>query len=409
MRVVVIGGGPAGMLAAATAAVGGHGVTLLEKNEKLGKKLYITGKGRCNVTNAGDRDAFFGNVVRNPRFLYSAWSAFSAEDVQRLFSSLGVPLKVERGGRVFPESDKSSDILRAMRQYLDRSGAEVRLFAEVTGIRAQSGRIAGVALRDGFLSADAVILATGGVSYPATGSTGDGYRFAQELGHTIVPPRPSLVPLETAESWPASLAGLTLKNVTLRAYAGEKLIYEELGEMLFAHFGVTGPLILTASALLADDAPGARLAIDLKPGLTEEQVDKRLLRDIEAAPQKSLQNALSGLLPQRLLPVVLEQASARPALPAGELTRAERRRLVGILKALPLTVKGTRPLTEAVITRGGVSTKEVQPSTLESKRVGGLYFAGEVLDVDALTGGFNLQIAWSTGALSGLLKGGRDV
>lgn len=407
MRVIVIGGGPAGMLAAATVALGGHRVTLLEKNEKLGKKLYITGKGRCNVANAGDREEFFRNVVHNPRFLYSAWSAFDAGDVQRLFVSLGVPLKVERGGRVFPESDKSSDIIRAMQQYAARAGVELRLQAEVTAILAENGRVTGVALRDGNLPADAVILATGGLSYPSTGSTGDGYRFAQALGHTVAPPLPSLVPLETVETWPGLLSGLTLKNVTLRAYANGKQVYTELGEMLLTHFGVSGPLVLTASALLGEAASGAKLEIDLKPGLTEEQLDKRLLRDIEAAPQKSVQNALFGLLPQRLLPVALIQAQI-PEKAAGELTRAERRRLLCVLKALPLTVKAARPFSEAVVTRGGVSVKEVQPSTLESKLVKGLYFAGEVLDVDALTGGFNLQIAWSTGALAGLLKGEQE-
>ncbi|HWR24247.1 MAG TPA: NAD(P)/FAD-dependent oxidoreductase [Feifaniaceae bacterium] len=405
MQVAVIGGGPAGMIAAATAARSGHRVTLLEQNEKLGKKLYITGKGRCNVTNAGGREAFFENVVRNPRFLYSAWGAFSGDELYAFIEALGVPLKAERGGRVFPESDKSSDVLRALERHLRALHVEVRLHAKALGIHILNGKAAGVQLQDGMFPADAVILATGGASYPATGSTGDGYRFARECGHTVADPKPSLIPLETVEDWPRTLSGLTLKNVTLRAYSGQKLVYEELGEMLFAHFGVTGPLVLSASALLGGAAAGARLSIDLKPGLAEEQLEKRLLRDIGAAQQKSVGNALSGLLPQRLLPVVLHQSGIPAQLSASEFTRAQRKALVQSLKALPLTVKGARPIEEAIVTRGGVSVKEVQPSTLESKIVPGLYFAGELLDVDALTGGYNLQIAWSTGALAGQLKG----
>ena len=393
------------MLSAAVAARNGHRVTLLEQNEKLGKKLYITGKGRCNVTNAGGREAFFENVVRNPRFLYSAWGALSAEELCAMIESLGVPLKVERGGRVFPETDKSSDVLRALERHLNGLGVDVRLRTKALGIHIVDGMTAGVRLENGMLPADAVILATGGASYPATGSTGDGYRFLKECGHTIIEPKPSLIPLETVEEWPRTLSGLTLKNVTLRAYNGQKLVYEELGEMLFAHFGVTGPLILSASAYLGDAAPGARLTIDLKPGLTEDQLDKRLLRDIEAAQQKTVGNALSGLLPQRLLPIVFAQSGIVEHLRASELARAQRKALVQSLKALPLTIKRTRPMLEAIITRGGVSTKEVHPSTLESKLLPGLYIAGELLDVDALTGGYNLQIAWSTGALAGMLKG----
>ncbi len=393
------------MLSAAVAARNGHRVTLLEQNEKLGKKLYITGKGRCNVTNAGGREAFFENVIRNPRFLYSAWGALSAEELCAMIESLGVPLKVERGGRVFPETDKSSDVLRALERHLNGLGVDVRLRTKALGIHIVDGMTAGVRLENGMLPADAVILATGGASYPATGSTGDGYRFLKECGHTIIEPKPSLIPLETVEEWPRTLSGLTLKNVTLRAYNGQKLVYEELGEMLFAHFGVTGPLILSASAYLGDAAPGARLTIDLKPGLNEEQLDKRLLRDIEAAQQKTVGNALSGLLPQRLLPIVFAQSGIVEHLRASELARAQRKALVQSLKALPLTIKRTRPMLEAIITRGGVSTKEVHPSTLESKLLPGLYIAGELLDVDALTGGYNLQIAWSTGALAGMLKG----
>ncbi len=390
------------MQAAATAAQNGHRVTLLEQNEKLGKKLYITGKGRCNITNAGGREAFFANVVRNPRFLYSAWNAFDSTDVQELMRSLGVPVKIERGGRVFPETDKSSDVLRALQAWLQRCGVQIRLHARVQRILAKEGRVTGVSLPDETLPADAVVLCTGGLSYPSTGSTGDGYRFADELGHTVLQPRPSLIPLTTAEDWPRELSGLTLKNVTLRAFEGEKRVYEELGELLFAHFGVTGPLILSASALLEQPA-NARLEIDLKSGLSAEQLDRRLLRDLDAARQKALRNALAGLLPHKLLPVVLTAAGIDAELGASELTRQDRAALVRTLKALPLAVTGTRPLEEAIVTRGGISTKEVHPSTLESKLVRGLYFAGEVLDVDAQTGGYNLQIAWSTGTLAGML------
>ena len=406
MNVIVIGGGPTGMQAAATAALNGHKVTLLEQNEKLGKKLYITGKGRCNITNAGGREAFFANVVRNPRFLYSAWNAFDSADVQALIGSLGVAVKVERGGRVFPKSDKSSDVLKALQMRLQRCEVEIRLNARVQSILTADGRVTGVSLLNQELNADAVVLCTGGASYPATGSTGDGYRFARDLGHTVISPKPSLIPLTTAEQWPNELAGLTLKNVTLRAFQGSKQVFEELGEMLFAHFGVTGPLVLSASALLEEPA-SARLEIDLKPGLSAEQLERRLLRDLDAAKQKNLRNALSGLLPHSLLPIVLEVAGVSAESSASELTRPGRQSLVRTLKALPLTLTGTRPLEEAIITRGGVSTKEVDPSTLESKLVRGLYFAGEVLDVDAQTGGYNLQIAWSTGTLAGMLASKR--
>lgn len=402
MDIIVIGGGPAGMQAAATAAQNGHRVTLLEQNEKLGKKLYITGKGRCNITNAGGREAFFANVVRNPRFLYSAWNACNSFDVQELMQSLGVPVKVERGGRVFPESDKSSDVLRALQARLQRCGVQTRLHARVQHILADDGRVTGVSLPDETLHADAVVLCTGGVSYPATGSTGDGYRFASELGHSILSPRPSLIPLTTVEDWPKELSGLTLKNVTLRAYEDEKRVYEELGELLFAHFGLTGPLVLSASALLEKPA-NTRLEIDLKPGLNAEQLDRRLLRDLDAARQKTLRNALIGLLPHKLLPALFTASDIDAGISASEFTRQHRAALVRTLKALPLTISGTRPLEEAIITRGGVSTKEVHPSTMESKLVRGLYFAGEILDVDAQTGGYNLQIAWSTGTLAGML------
>lgn len=405
MNVLVIGGGPAGMMAAATAAQLGHRVMLLEKNEKLGKKLYITGKGRCNITNAGGQEAFFRHVVRNPRFLYSAYSAYSAEDIIALMERLGVPTKTERGDRVFPVSDKSSDVIRALQAHLQACGVQIRLHTAVEGLQVVDGRITGVTLKSGFLPANAVILATGGLSYPSTGSNGDGYAFAQALGHTLSQPFPALTPLETVEQWPGSLSGLTLKNVRLRVMENGKKVYEELGELLFAHFGVTGPLALSASSFLSGAPEGAELYIDLKPGLSEEQLDRRLLRDLEAGQRLSLKNAFAALLPKRLLPVVLQQAGINGDASASSFSKASRRQLSQALKGLRLTVHATRPFSEAVITRGGIPTKEVHPSTLQSRLVKGLYFAGELLDVDAQTGGHNLQIAWSTGALAGQLKG----
>lgn len=402
MTVVVIGGGPAGMIAAAEAAGAGAHTILLEQNEKLGKKLYITGKGRCNVTNACERDGFFAAVVRNPRFLYSAFAAFDNRDLMALIERQGVPLKTERGGRVFPVSDKSSDILRAMERYVRSSGAEVRLHTRATGISMENGAVRAVRTQAGEIPCDAAIVATGGCSYPQTGSTGDGYRFAAQAGHAVEPPCGALVPLVTNETWPAALAGLTLKNVTLSAYREQKRLFQsEPGEMLFTHFGVSGPLVLTLSSRIAEQPAGVRLAIDLKPGLTEEQLDARLLRDLDANRQKLLAGALHALLPERLLLAVLEISGVDAQKRVSELTRIERMAVRNTLKALPLTIRCARPIEEAVVTRGGVSVREVRSRDLASKRVHGLYFAGEVLDVDAVTGGYNLQIAWSTGALAG--------
>lgn len=405
MHVVVMGGGPAGMMAAAVAAQSGHQVTLLEKNEKLGKKLYITGKGRCNVTNAADRDGFFAHVLHNPRFLYSAWSSFDNSDLMSLLERQGVPLKTERGGRVFPASDKSSDILRAMETYVRACGTDVRLGVAATGIRTVDGAVTGVETAAGAIGCEALIVATGGASYPQTGSTGDGYAFAKAVGHRVETPVASLVPLVTAERWPAGLAGITLKNVTLTARIGDKRVFSELGELLFTHFGVSGPLVLSLSGVIAEHPAGTRLAIDLKPGLTAEQLDARLLRDFNENARKQVGGALHALLPARLLAAVLALADIDGAAPVGELTKARRHALVDTLKGAPLTVAAARGLEEAVVTRGGVCVGEVNASTMESRRVRGLYFAGEVLDVDATTGGYNLQIAWSTGALAGKLLG----
>ena len=409
MRTAVVGGGAAGQLAAIFAARAGASVTLFEQNEKLGKKLFITGKGRCNVTNACDRDAFFRHVVKNPRFLYSAYAHFDSAAIMALLENAGVPLKTERGQRVFPESDHSSDILKALEKTVRASGVTVRLNTRVTEILTNGERVTGVRVGGTAEPFDTVILATGGLSYPSTGATGDGYRFAQALGHAIVPPVGSLVPLETEETWCGELSGLTLKNVTLTAKQNGREVYSELGELLLTHFGVSGPLVLSCSALLAEHPEGAVLSIDLKPGLTEEQLDARLLRDLSANAKKTFAGALYGLLPQRLLTVVLEEAGIDGTAPAANCTKAQRKALVATLKGLTLHVNGARPIAEAIVTRGGVSTREVNPSTMESKKIKNLFFAGELLDVDAFTGGFNLQIAWSTGALAGSCAGEQTV
>lgn len=401
-KIAVVGGGAAGQMAAIMAARRGLAVTLFEKNEKLGKKLYITGKGRCNVTNDCSREDFFENIIENPRFLYSAYTAFDQRAVMELIEQAGTPLKVERGQRVFPVSDKSSDVLAALERAGREAGVQVRLYTQIKSVLTENGEAVGLVTREGeHLFFDKVILATGGVSYPSTGSTGEGLLMAQETGHTVTKLYPSLVPLETVESWPFALSGLTLKNVSLTVEKEGKVLCRELGEMLLTHFGVSGPLVLTASAYLAGRAEGARLYIDFKPGLTAEQLDKRLVRDLGENPRKTLEGAFTGLLPGRLLEAVLKAAGLEGQMTASNLTRAQRQKLGSLLKAMPLTVKRARGFNEAVVTRGGISVREVSPSTMESKRIRGLFFAGEMLDVDGFTGGFNLQIAWSTGALAG--------
>ena len=401
LSVAVIGGGAAGQMAAIRAAQNGHRVTLLEKNEKLGKKLYITGKGRCNVTNACGRDGFFANVIRNPRFLYSAYAAFSERDMMAFLERNGCPVKVERGQRVFPVSDKASDVQRALDRALKAAGVTVRLNADVREILTRDGAVCAVRTDRGAEAFDRVILTTGGLSYPSTGSTGAGFDMVKALGHTVTELYPSLVPLETVESWPFALSGITLKNVRLTAKKGGKTIYSEQGEMLLTHFGVSGPLVLTASAYIAEEPAGTELFIDLKPAIPAEELHARLQRLVQENPKKAVGGAFSGVLPTRLLDAVFEQARIQPWAPAASFTKEQRQAMVGALKGMPLTVRGTRPFSEAVVTRGGVSVKEVRPSTLESKIAAGLYLAGEILDVDAFTGGFNLQIAWSTGALAG--------
>lgn len=401
-EILVIGGGAAGMMAAVFAARAGGNVTLLEKNEKLGKKVYITGKGRCNLTNDCDRDGFLAQVPRNPRFLYSALSFFSPQDMMSLLEENGCPVTVQRGKRVFPASEKASDVTKALASLLRKLNVRIRLDSTVRSLKTEGGRIAGAELTDGtFLPADAVILACGGVSYPSTGSTGDGYRFAEALGHSVLPPSPVLVGLETKETWPRSLQGLSLRNVTLTLASGKKTLWSELGEMLFTHFGISGPLALEASCHLPDPAGNASLSIDLKPGLTREQLDARLCRDFSEAGKKQLKSVLPGLLPASLAEIFPGLCGVSASLPCSQVTAAQRETLLAALKGLPLTVKAPRPVDEAVVTRGGVSVKEIEPGAMRSKLVPNLFFAGEMIDVDAHTGGFNLQIAWSTGALAG--------
>ena len=404
--VLVIGGGAAGMMGALFAAREGARVTLLEKNEKLGKKIYITGKGRCNLTNTADEDQFLKNVVRNPRFLYAALSALSNRDVMALFEKLGVPLKEERGGRVFPVSDHASDVTRALERELSRLGVTVRLNACVSRLLCEEGRAAGAQLATGeIIPARSVLVATGGLSYPSTGSTGDGWRFAQEMGLATRPGLPALTPIETEEVWPYALSGLSLKNVALRARGkGKRPLFDEMGEMLFTHFGISGPLALSLSSVLPEEPAGARLEIDLKPALSPDMLDRRLLRDFQENPNKRLGSILEGLEPRSLaeaLASLLAAEGLSPGTPVHSITQAQRKAIASLVKAVPLTVKGLRGFQEAIITRGGVSVKELSPSTLAAKGVVGLYFAGETVDLDALTGGYNLQVAFSTGALAG--------
>lgn len=400
-KVIVIGGGAAGMMAAITAADGGHSVTLLEKNEKLGKKLFITGKGRCNVTNAADMETLFANVITNEKFLYSAFYGYDNNMVMDFLEKEGCHLKVERGDRVFPVSDHSSDVISALSRAMQSRGVEVKLNTEVKGLLTENDCVKGVVLDKGKkLLADSVIVCTGGVSYASTGSTGDGYRFAEETGHKLIPAEPSLVPLCTKEEWCKEVMGLSLRNVSVTMVQGKKTLYENQGEMLFTHFGVSGPLILSASSFYK---PGKEtsLFIDLKPALSFEQLDKRLLRDFDENKNKQFKNALNDLFPSKLIPIMIRLSGISPEKKVNEISKEERQHFVELMKCLPLTVTGTRGFTEAIITRGGVSVKDVNPSTMESKKLKGLYFAGEVLDLDALTGGFNLQIAWSTGHLAG--------
>lgn len=413
-RVAIIGGGAAGMMAAIGAATCGHQVDIYEKNEKLGKKIYITGKGRCNVTNASDMDTLFKNVVTNPKFMYSAFYTLSNDSVIQMFNDdMGVQTKIERGNRVFPVSDKSSDVIWGLSRRLKELGVSVHLGYDVSDIvcspskdEADKQTVSGVKFKDGeIIPADSVIIATGGFSYQSTGSNGDGYQFAKKTGHRVTDILPALVPLNTKEEYARELQGLSLRNVKASFYCKGKEIYSDFGEMLFTHFGVSGPVILSGSSYitkLLHKGESVSLKIDLKPALTEEELDDRILRDFAEVINKDFANSLGKLLPTKLIPVIIELSGIEPHKKVNEVTKEERRQLVRLLKGMTLNIASARSFNEAIITQGGVSVKDVNPATMESKKVENLYFAGEVLDIDALTGGYNLQVAWSTGYLAGI-------
>lgn len=422
-RVIVAGGGAAGMMAAIKAGRDGHQVVLLERNEKLGKKVYITGKGRCNITNDTEVESLLGAVTSNPKFLYSAFYGFNSQDMMRLLEELTLPIKTERGNRVFPVSDKSNDVIRVLKKEMERLGVEIHLNTRVTRIVTESGAVTGVMCckEDGknlqqleefrascgkevFMEADVIIVATGGVSYPSTGSTGDGYVLAQETGHGLVSPLPSLVPFETKENYVPKMQGLSLRNTGLTVSSGGRELYSGFGEMLFTHFGVSGPLVLSASSYAVPFIKkGLQLLVDIKPALSHKQLDERILRDFSASKNSHFKNSLGKLLPAKMIPVIVELSGIKPEKLVNEVTRQEREHLVQLLKAFPMTVKSSRGFAEAIITKGGVRVRDVNPGNMESKQIKGLRFAGEVLDVDALTGGYNLQIAWSTGYAAGTI------
>lgn len=403
-KIIVVGAGAAGLMAAGRAAEKGHEVHLYEKNNRIGKKILITGKGRCNVTNDSDVEGLLENIPGNPYFLYSAFYQLDSFQLQEFFRNLGLELKVERGKRVFPVSDRSLDVVLALEKYLKKNKVKLHLESPVDSILIEEGKAVGIRLKNGKEeTADGVIVCTGGLSYPGTGSTGDGYRFAKAAGHHVTKLYPSLVPLKTAEDWCHALMGLSLKNIeiTIKNNKGKK-IYSDFGEMLFTHFGVSGPVILSASRhIILTIEEGYKLFIDLKPAMDEKKLDLRLLRDFEKYANKDFANALDDLLPQKLIPVIIQLVEIDPRKKVNSITKEERKRLCTLLKALPLTITGTTGYNEAVVTCGGIHVDEIDPSTMESKFVKDLHFAGEVLDVDAYTGGFNLQIAFSTGYVAG--------
>lgn len=398
------------MMAAIAAAEKGHQTELFEKNEKLGKKLFITGKGRCNITNAADIEDFFPAVISNPKFLYSAFYGFTNNQTIELFNRLGVETKTERGGRVFPVSDHSSDVIRSLEREMERLGVKVHLCMEVKDLVLdnEKSQIRGIRLSSGqVIYGESVIVATGGISYPSTGSTGDGHRFAEKSGHRVTELSPSLVPMEVKEWYAGELMGLSLRNVEIRITDGKKKLYQEFGEMLFTHYGVTGPVILSGSSIVGKKLKDHELTlhIDLKPALTEEQLDKRILREFEANRNRQFKNSTDSLFPAKLRPVMVELSGIPEEKKVNEITKEERIRFARLIKDFRMTLTGLRGYNEAIITKGGISVKDVDPGTMESKRIRGLYFAGEVLDLDALTGGYNLQIAWSTGYLAGANAG----
>lgn len=401
-KIIVVGGGPSGMMAAITAAKNNKDVIIIERNEKLGKKMLISGKGRCNITNGKNIDEFFNYIPGNPYFLYSSLYSFTNEDTMKFFDNLGVKLKIERGDRIFPISNRSSDLIDAMKDQLIKEGVKIKLNSRVKKFVCHDKLIKSVQLEDNSkIDGDYFILCTGGLSYPNTGSTGDGYKIAENLGHTIVELKPALVPIEIKESWINQLQGLSLKNVTLSIVdSRNNILYREFGEMLFTHFGISGPIVLSASRVVEDNA-NLKAVINLKPALQFEQLDKRLQRDFLKYSNKDFKNSLEDLLPKKLIGVVIDLSSINPNKKCNSITREERLKLVDLLQNFIMNIKGLRPISEAIVTSGGVNTKEIDPSTMRSKIISNLYFAGELIDVDGYTGGFNMQIALSTGFLAG--------
>ncbi|CCQ92673.1 conserved hypothetical protein [[Clostridium] ultunense Esp] len=403
MRVGVIGGGPAGIIAAGFAGSRGIDVTLIEKNNRLGKKLFITGKGRCNITNASPIDDFFDNIITNSQFLYSGFYSFTNEDIIKLLESYGLKVKIERGNRVFPVSDKSSDVIKTLEKFLLANNVKVLLNKTVKDIENIGDKFIVKFKDENIEKFDKIIIATGGKSYPATGSTGDGYDFAKKFGHKIKTLRPSLVPMELEEDWVKDIQGLSLKNVKLISTVANNEVHEEFGEMIFTHYGISGPIVLSMSNVINKHSDKEiRLFIDLKPALSKEKLDKRVLRDFQKFSNRQIKNGLDELLPQKLIPLIIDIASINGTKAIHQITKEERLKIVETIKNLPLTFKDFRPIKEAIVTSGGVSTNEIDPSTMESKIVPGLFFGGEIIDVDGLTGGYNLQIAYSTGYLAGM-------
>lgn len=403
-KIIIVGGGAAGMMAAISAAKCGHDVHLYEKNEKLGKKIYITGKGRCNVTNACDVEDLFNNIVTNKKFMYSSIYTFDNNMVQDFFEEEGCPLKVERGNRVFPVSDKSYDIINALEQAMKKLGVHINLFSEVSDIIVDNNTAKGIVVSGKRIMGDRILLATGGYSYPSTGSTGDGHSFAKKYGHNVTKCSPALVPFVAKEEWIKDLQGLSLRNCKVTLFNDNKIIYEDFGELLFTHFGVSGPTVLSASSYVTEliKKKELRLSIDLKPALDFQTLDERVLRDFEENKNRIFGNSLDKLLPKSLIPVVIERSEIPYDKKVNEITKDERKMLINIIKNFDLTLTGLRGFNEAIITHGGINVKEIDPGTMESKIIKNLFFAGEIIDVDAVTGGFNLQIAWSTGYLAGL-------
>ncbi|CUP71668.1 NAD(P)/FAD-dependent oxidoreductase [Clostridium baratii] len=399
-KVVVIGAGPAGMMAAITASKNDNEVILIDGNDRLGKKLFITGKGRCNVTNSKDISEFFDFIPGNPYFLYSSLYTFTNEDTMNFFENEGIKLKVERGGRVFPNSDKSSDIIKGLSNVINRSNIKVMLNSKVTGIIKDENKIIGVKIDNNIIKGDHFIIATGGASYPLTGSRGEGQKFAKELGHNIIELKPSLVPIEIKENLVKELMGLSLRNIELTIYEGKKKVFKDFGEMIFTHFGISGPLVLSGSRFIKNNKDYT-VSIDLKPALDVKELDLRIQKDFKKYINKDFKNSLDDLLPKKLIPIIIKRSMIKEDKKVNEITKEERKRLISLIKEFTLSVKGLRPIEEAIVTAGGIDTKEIDPSTMKSKIISNLSFAGEVIDVDAFTGGYNVQIALSTGYISG--------